>query len=268
VTCKNDNPSTMLLSPETLKTTWEEFYVYKKPLARSDLIQHYSYLVKVTAGRLFAVPPIGSDKEDLISAGIIGLIKAVDHYDPTRDVKFETYAIALIRGAILEMVRQEDWVPRSIREKMRSLERTVSAMEHEFGRPPSDCEISDRMGIPQKEVSELIVRTTRTIVHSLDEVIGSNNGEGPKLVDLVVDEGTNTEREVEAREIRRILAQCTDSLPEREKLVVSLYYHRGLTFREIGSVLGVSEPRAYHLHTQAMTRLRNAMKEPGITQPC
>jgi len=258
----------MLLSPETLKTAWEDFSDYKRPLARADLIQHYSYLVKVTAGRLFAVPPVGSDREDLVSAGVIGLIKAVDHYDPTRDVKFETYAIALIRGAILEMVRQEDWVPRSIREKMRALDRTVSAMENEIGRAPTECEIADRMGIPLKEVSELVVRTTRTIVHSLDEVIGASNGEGPKLIDLVVDEGTNTEREVEAREIRRILAQCTDGLPEREKLVVSLYYHRGLTFREIGSVLGVSEPRAYHLHTQAMGRLRNAMKEHGITQPC
>ncbi|MDR3692114.1 MAG: FliA/WhiG family RNA polymerase sigma factor [Fimbriimonas sp.] len=258
----------MLLSPETLKNTWEDFSVYKKPLARADLIQHYSYLVKVTAGRLFAVPPVGSDKEDLISAGVIGLIKAVDHYDPTRDVKFETYAIALIRGAILEMVRQEDWVPRSIREKMRNLDRATCALENELGRLPSELEIAERMGIPTKEVSELMVRTTRTMVHSLDEVVGSSSGEGPKLIDLVVDEGTDTEDEVEAREVRRILVQCTDRLPERERLVVSLYYDRGLTFREIGGVLGVSEPRAYHLHTQAMNRLRTSMKEHGITQPC
>ncbi len=258
----------MLLSPETLKSTWEDFSVYKKPLARADLIQHYSYLVKVTSGRLFAVPPVGSDREDLVGAGVLGLIKAVDNYDPTRDVKFETYAIALIRGAILEMVRQEDWVPRSIREKMRNLDRVVIALEMELGHMPSEIEIADRMGIPIKEVSELVVRTTRTVVHSLDEVIGTSAQDGPKLVDLVVDEGNNTEREVEGREMRRILVQCTDSLPEREKLVVSLYYHRGLTFREIGSVLGVSEPRAYHLHTQAMTRLRTAMKEHGISQPC
>ena len=262
------NANIMLLSPETLKSTWEDFYVYKKPLARADLIQHYSYLVRVTAGRLFAVPPVGADREDLVSAGVIGLIKAVDHYDPTRDVKFETYAISLIRGAILEMVRQEDWVPRSIREKMKILDRTTIAMELELRRTPTEAEIADRMGIPVKEVSELIVRTTRTIVHSLDEVIGSNSENGPKLVDLVVDDSSDTEREIESREMRRILVECTDALPEREKLVVSLYYHRGLTFREIGSILGVSEPRAYHLHTQAMTRLRAAMKEQGITQAC
>jgi RNA polymerase sigma factor for flagellar operon FliA len=255
----------MLLSPENLKTAWEDFSVYKRPLARTDLIQHYSYLVKVTAGRLFATPPVGTDREDLISAGVIGLIKAIDHFDPTRDVKFETYAIALIRGSILEMVRQEDWVPRSIREKMRALEKTMSALEAELGRAPTEHEISERMCIPLKEVSELIVRTTRTTVQSLDEVIGASSQDGPRLVDMVTDDEANTEQEVIAKDIRRILVKCTENLPEREKLVVSLYYHRGLTFREIGQVLSVSEPRAYHLHTQAMNRLRTSMREQGIT---
>jgi RNA polymerase sigma factor for flagellar operon FliA len=261
-----DSQNGMQLSPENLKIAWEDFSVYKRPLARADLIQHYSYLVKVTAGRLFATPPVGTDREDLISSGVIGLIKAIDHFDPTRDVKFESYAIALIRGSILEMVRQEDWVPRSIREKMRALDRAMSALEGELGRPPSEPEIAERMSIPVKEVSELIVRTTRTTVHSLDEVISTGHSEGPRLVDLVADDEANTEREIEGRELRRILVKCTDNLPEREKLVVSLYYHRGLTFREIGAVLSVSEPRAYHLHTQAMNRLRTSLRDQGINQ--
>src|ERR1700733_7388069 len=138
----------MPLSPETLKNAWEDFSVYRKPLARTDLIQHYSYLVKVTVGRLVATLPGGLEREDLVGAGFFGLIKAVDHYDITRDVKFETYAIALIRGAVLEMLREEDWVPRSIREKLRALDRTVMALETEFSRPPSEQEIADRMGIP------------------------------------------------------------------------------------------------------------------------
>jgi len=258
----------MPLSPETLKNAWEDFSVYRKPLARTDLIQHYSYLVKVTVGRLVATLPGGLEREDLVGAGFYGLIKAVDHYDITRDVKFETYAIALIRGAVLEMLREEDWVPRSIREKLRALDRTVMSLETEFGRPPSEQEIADRMVIPVQQVSELIVRTSRTTVHSLEEVVGTGTDDGLKLVDLVVDEGTNTDREVQGREMRRLLVQCTDRLPEREKLVVALYYHRGLTFREIGKVLGVSEPRAHHLHTQAMTRLRSHMQHQGITQPC
>lgn len=258
----------MQLSAESLKKAWADFSVYRKPLARTDLIQHYSYLVKVTVGRLVATLPGGIEREDLVSAGVVGLIKAVDHYDMTRDVKFETYAIALIRGAVLEMLREEDWVPRSIREKLRALDRTVMALETELGRSPTEQEIGLRMGIPAQQVSELLVRTSRTTVQSLEDVIGASSDEGLRLVNLIVNEGTNTDREVQGREVRRILVQGTERLPEREKLVVALYYHRGLTFREIGKVLGVSEPRAHHLHTQAMTRLRSHMIHQGITQPC
>ena len=115
----------MQLSPQILKNAWEDFSVYRKPLARAELIQHYAYLVKVTVGRLVVSLPGGVEREDLVSAGVVGLIKAVDHFDFTRDVKFETYAIALIRGAVLEMLREEDWVPRSIREKLRALDRAT-----------------------------------------------------------------------------------------------------------------------------------------------
>jgi len=182
----------MPLSPELLKNAWEDYSVYRKPLARADLIQHYAYLVKVTVGRLVATLPGGIEREDLIGAGVLGLIKAVDHYDFTRDVKFETYAIALIRGAVLEMLREEDWVPRSIREKLRALDRAVMSLETELGRSPSEQEIADRMGVPSQQVSELVVRTSRTTVHSLEEVIGTGSEDGLKLVDLIVDEGTNT----------------------------------------------------------------------------
>jgi RNA polymerase sigma factor for flagellar operon FliA len=258
----------MQLSPQILKNAWEDFSVYRKPLARAELIQHYAYLVKVTVGRLVVSLPGGVEREDLVSAGVVGLIKAVDHFDFTRDVKFETYAIALIRGAVLEMLREEDWVPRSIREKLRALDRATMALEAELGHAPTEQQIAERMGVPAQQVSELIVRTSRTMVHSLEEVIGSSSEEGLKLVDLLVDEENNTDKEIQGREIRRILVQGTEGLPEREKLVVALYYHRGLTFREIGKVLGVSEPRAHHLHTQAMTRLRTHMQHQGITQPC
>src|ERR1700749_2123919 len=132
----------MALSPEHIKRAWVDFKVHKDPEARVDLINHYSYLVKITAGRLVTSLPGGMDREDLIGAGVIGLIKSVDQFDPTRDVKFETYAIALIRGAILEMLRDEDWVPRSIREKLKALDRTVLMLETRFGRPASEGEIA------------------------------------------------------------------------------------------------------------------------------
>jgi RNA polymerase sigma factor for flagellar operon FliA len=254
----------MPLTPEQLSKSWADFKVYKHPEARVELINHYSYLVKITAGRLVTSLPGGMDREDLVGAGVIGLIKAVDQFDPTRDVKFETYAIALVRGAILEMLREEDWVPRSIREKLRSLDRTMMALETRFGRPPKDQEIAEEMGISAGEVNELLVRMGRTNIYSLDDILGSVDSEDQvHFIDLIVDETSNSGAEVEGKEIRRILVLGVDALPERERLVVALYYFEGLTFKEIGKVLNVSESRVYQLHSQAMTRLRNHLREEG-----
>jgi RNA polymerase sigma factor for flagellar operon FliA len=202
------------------------------------------------------------EREDLVGSGVIGLIKSVDQFDPTRDVKFETYAIALIRGAILEMLRDEDWVPRSIREKLRALDKAQLALETQFGRPPSDRELSENLNMSEMEVSELKVRMGRTNVYSLDDIVGGGDSDDhTHFVEMLVDESASPSGEVEGREIRRLLASGIDKLPERERMVVSLYYFEGLTFKEIGKVLGVSESRVYQLHTQAMGRMRNYMRD-------
>lgn len=254
----------MPLSPEQLSRAWADFKVYKSPDSRVELINHYSYLVKITAGRLVTSLPGGLDREDLVGAGVIGLIKSVDQFDPTRDVKFETYAIALIRGAILEMLREEDWVPRSIREKLKALDRTMMSLETKLGHPPSDHDVAEAMGLSIGEVSELMVRMGRTNIYSLDDILGTSDSEDHiHFVELIVDENASPSGEVEGKEIRRILAAGVDKLPERERLVVALYYFEGLTFKEIGKVLGVSESRVYQLHSQAMTRLRTFMRQEG-----
>ncbi|HRF60495.1 MAG TPA: FliA/WhiG family RNA polymerase sigma factor [Fimbriimonadaceae bacterium] len=257
----------MPLSPDQLKRAWIDYKVYKDPNARVDLINHYSYLVKITSGRLVTSIPGGLDREDLIGAGVIGLIKSVDQFDPTRDVKFETYAIALIRGAILEMLRDEDWVPRSIREKLRALDRAIMALETKSGRPPTVRELAEHMKIADSEVDELMVRMGRTNVYSLDDILNTSDSDDHiHFVEMIVDDTVNTSGEVEGREIRRILSAGVDKLPERERLVVALYYFEGLTFKEIGKVLGVSESRVYQLHTQAMGRLRTFMRDQGAAQ--
>ncbi len=208
--------------------------------------------------------PGGLDRDDLVGAGVVGLIKAVDQFDPTRDVKFETYAIALVRGAILEMLREEDWVPRSIREKLRALERAQKGLETKMGRPASEHEIAETMGVSTQEVSELLVRVGRTTVYSLDDILtGADGDETVNFKDMIVDDNADPRGELEGREIRKLLGQGIDRLPERERLVVALYYYEGLTFKEIGRVLTVSESRVYQLHTQAMGRMRNYMQQEG-----
>jgi RNA polymerase sigma factor for flagellar operon FliA len=257
----------MALSNEQLRKAWTDFKVFKSPDARMELISHYAYLVKITAGRLVTSLPGGMDREDLIGAGVLGLVKSVDQFDPIREVKFETYAIALIRGAILEMLRDEDWVPRSIREKLKALDRTLMDLETKTGRAPSEHEIAETMGLSVQEVNELMVRMGRTNVYSLDDILGGTDGEDHiHFVELIVDEDANPSGEMEGKELRRFLALGVDKLPERERLVVALYYFEGLTFKEIGRVLGVSESRVYQLHTQAMTRLRNFMRQEGGVQ--
>jgi RNA polymerase sigma factor FliA len=252
----------MPLSTEHLQRAWIDYKVYKDSQARVDLINHYSYLVKITSGRLVTSMPGGLEKEDLIGAGVIGLIKSVDQFDPTRDVKFETYAIALVRGAILEMLRDEDWVPRSIREKLKALDRAQMGLESKFGRPATERELAENLGISEMEVSELMVRMGRTNIYSLDDIMGNGDSDDhTHFVEMIVDEDASPSGEAEGREIRRVLALGIDTLPERERMVVALYYYEGLTFKEIGKLLAVSESRVYQLHTQAMGRLRHYIKD-------
>jgi len=241
----------------SLDDEWRRFKSLKDLKARAAIIDNYAYLVKITAGRVVTSLPPNLEREDLYTAGSMGLIKAVDQFDPGRQVKFETYAIALIRGAILESLREEDWVPRSVRERSRMLERAFQELEGRTGMPPSEAEVAAHLGIPQEELSKIVADTSRGSVVSLDDLIMGGEGvERLHLSDVVPDDGVGPVSDVEARERIRQLAVAIDRLPERERLVIALYYYEGLTFKEIGKVLTVSESRVYQLHTQAVLRMR------------
>lgn len=228
---------------------------------RGQIIEHYAYLVKITAGRVIGTLPLGLERDDLVSAGIMGLIKAVDQYDASRKVKFETYAIALIRGAILEMLRAEDWVPRATRERVGLLQRTYINQEMELGRPAREDEMAAAMNVRPEEFQKLVFDAGRTYMVSLEDVLASSNGgEDRPRSEVFYDDGITPTLGAELREQQRLLSEAIDRLPERERQVVSLYYYEGMTFKEIGKTLAISDTRSYQLHTQAVLRLRGYLQ--------
>jgi RNA polymerase sigma factor for flagellar operon FliA len=259
-----------MLTPNEVAALWSKFKVTRSQQSRDSLINHYSYLVKITSGRVVTSLPPNLERDDLISVGVVGLIKAVDQFDPGRQVKFETYAIALIRGAMLEMLREEDWVPRSIRDNVKSLERTYHALEVRFGRPATEGEVAQELGVTIDDLQQILSNTSRASVMSLEDALsgGGDSGESLQLADVLQDDNANVSNQVERVERKKMLGIGIDRLPDRERLVIALYYYEGLTFKEIGKVLTVSESRVYQLHTQAVLRLRGYLqRDAPLFQP-
>lgn len=245
------------MTARSLQDAWRRFKATGDARSRATIIDNYAYLVKITAGRVVTNLPPNLEREDLHTAGAMGLIKAVDQFDPGRQVKFETYAIALIRGAILESLREEDWVPRSVRERAKTLERAFFELEIKLGVPPTEQQVAEHLGVSLDELAKMMADTGRGLVLSLDDLIlGGDGSERLHLSDVVPDVNGGPVADVETRERIRQLGVAIDRLPEREKLVIALYYYEGLTFKEIGKVLTVSESRVYQLHTQAVVRMR------------
>lgn len=226
--------------------------------ARDQLILNYSPLVKYVAGRLASSLPHSVDTADLISYGIFGLIDAIEKFDTAREIKFETYAIARIKGSIIDELRAMDWVPRSVRSRAREIESAYIGLENELKRVPEDSEVADRIGVSIKEYHAILTRLSYTSVVSFEELwTGGDREDGQSAAGSIRDETADDPVAVfESAEIKEILASAIERLPEREKTVVALYYYEGLTLKEIGQVLGVTESRVSQLHTKAVLRLR------------
>jgi RNA polymerase sigma factor for flagellar operon FliA len=238
---------------------WREYKAAPTPESREKLILHYSPLVKYVAGRVSSGLPPSVEFADLVSYGIFGLLDAIDKYDPDRGIKFETYAIARVKGAIIDELRADDWVPRSIRFKAREIERAYMALEGELRRIPTDEEVAEKLGISVDEYLGLLNKLSVMSLVALDELwtVSGDRLDKITLADMVEDvKGKDPSQTFELEEMKDIIADAINRLPERERMVVALYYYEGLNMREIGEVLGVTESRVCQMHTKAILRLR------------
>ena len=243
---------------------WADYKATGSRDARDRLIVHYSPLVKYVAGRVSVGLPQNIEQADLVSYGIFGLIDAIDKFDPDRAIKFETYAIARIKGAIIDELRSIDWVPRSVRAKARSVEKAYAKLEAALLRTPTDAEVATEMGITEQELHAIFNQISFVGLIALDEMlsVGGERGESTTLGDTIPDKGEGPVAAFEVEEMKQILASAINRLGDREKIVLTLYYYEGLTLAEIGEVLGVTESRVCQIHTKAVLQLRSKMAEP------
>ena len=237
---------------------WNRYKHGGDTTARDQLILNYSPLVKYVAGRLSANLPDSVEIADLVSYGIFGLIDAIEKFDLGRGLKFETYAISRIRGAIIDELRSLDWVPRSVRSRAKEVEQAYFVLENSLRRSPSDEEVAAHLGISVQEYGEVLSKLSYTSVASFEELLlGDEHDDGSGGVGAIKDDRAETPDALyEHKEIREILARAIEGLPERELTVILLYYYEELTLKEIGEVLGVTESRVSQMHTKAVLRLR------------
>jgi RNA polymerase sigma factor for flagellar operon FliA len=247
-----------------LRELWESFKKTGEMALRERLILHYSPLVKYVAGRVGVGLPPNIEQADLVSYGIFGLMDAIDKFDLERAIKFETYAISRIRGAIIDELRAIDWIPRSVRFKAREVEKAYASLEATLHRTPSESEVAAEMGIGLDDLHQIFSQVSFVNVVALDELlsVGGEKGDKLSLVDTLEDhKAEDPVLAFESEETKYLLAKAINTLPEREKIVVTLYYYEGLTLAEIGQVLGVTESRICQMHTKAVLQLRGKLAE-------
>jgi RNA polymerase sigma factor for flagellar operon FliA len=258
------DPAGLDPAQQAIAGLWEEYKLTASPSARDKLILQYSPLVKYVAGRVSTGLPANIEQADLVSYGIFGLMDAIEKFEPGRGNKFETYAISRIRGAIIDELRAIDWVPRSVRYKAREIEKAIAKLESELSRSPTDPEIAGQMGISVSELRSLYQQISFVSLVALDELmtVGGDKADSMPLIETLRDSGTaDPVAAFESEEMKGILLEAINKLPDREKIVVTLYYYEGLTLAEIGQVLGVTESRICQMHTKAVLQLRSRMSD-------
>ncbi len=250
-----------LLEEKTESELWELYRNTHDPKIRDRFIEQYSPLVKYVAGKVAIGMPQNVEFDDLVGFGVFGLFDAIEKFDPEKHVKFKTYAVTRIRGAIYDELRSIDWVPRSVRQKAREIEDTIHRLEASLGRAASDKEIADELGVSVSEFQKLMLKVSGTSVLSLNDVwyTGDENDTVAIVDGIESPQSLNPDIIIEKEEIRRVIVQAISELPEKEKKVLVLYYYEDLTLKEIGKVLDVTESRVSQLHTKAIMRLRTKL---------
>ena len=241
---------------------WVEYKRSANKALRDQLILRYSPLVKYVAGRVSVGLPHSIDQADLVSYGMFGLIDAIEKFDTSRNIKFETYAITRIKGAIIDELRSIDWVPRSVRAKARAVEKAYARLEASLLRTPTDIEVAAEMQISLAELTQIFSQISFVGIVALDEVLSNGSGErgdATTLGDTLADRGDGPMAAYEVEEMKQIVAGAINRLGDREKVVLTLYYYEGLTLAEIGKVLGVTESRVCQIHTKAVLQLKSRM---------
>jgi RNA polymerase sigma factor for flagellar operon FliA len=243
-----------------LRELWRRCKVDGDERARERLVVAYSPLVKYVAGRMASNLPSHVEEADLISYGLLGLIGAIERYDPEREIKFETFAVSRIRGAVIDELRSLDWVPRSVRARAREIEKVHGKLEHDLQRTPTEEEMAAKLDMDLEEFRGALLEIANSSVLALDDLwtVADSGGGQISLLDTIRDPtAVDPQEEIDATELKDRLAGAIEALPDRERLVIALYYYENLTLREIGEVLGVTESRVSQLHTKAVLGLRS-----------
>ena len=240
---------------------WIKYKKKKDPEIRNYFVRQYAPLVKYVAGKVAVGMPHNVEFDDLVGFGVFGLFDAIEKYDPEKHVKFKTYAVTRIRGAIYDELRSIDWVPRSVRQKTKEIEETIHTLEAQLGRSASDLEIADKMGVSIKDLHKTMQKISSSSIISLNDLwySGEDNDRVAIVDSIESPQSLNPDIIVEKDEIKRVIVQAISELPDKEKKVLVLYYYEDLTLKEIGKVLEVTESRISQLHTKAIMRLRSKL---------
>ena len=229
---------------------------------REEVIKRYSPMIKYVANRIAMRLPPHIEVDDLISVGVLGLMDAISKYDSSRGAKFKTYAEFRVRGAILDELRAMDWVPRSIRQKASNVDKVVQGLQAKLSRAPEDEEVAKEMGLSLDQFHNTLNETKSVPIFSLEDLgIAKESGEQQSLLDCLAGKAdADPQTQIRLIELKEIIAKAIDALPEKERLMVSLYYYEELTMKEIGAVLEITESRVSQIHSKAVYRLRTKLK--------